>query len=207
MKLLLVAATYPEIAPFLQHYGLQELSFQQLDKCDVLITGVGMVATAFALGQYLDLKSYDWVLNVGIAGTFDDTIAIGELVEVATDQLIELGAEDHDSFITLDEMGLGRSTFNGASPKFANLTQCKGITVNTVHGREHSITQIKIKYQAQVESMEGAAVFYACENIGLPAIQVRAISNKVEPRCTANWQIPLAVSNLNTWLIALIEKL
>ena len=54
--------------------------------------------------------------------------------------------------------------------------------------------------------MEGAAVFYACKMNNVPCLQVRAISNYVEPRNKENWQINLAINNLNNWIINFIEN-
>jgi futalosine hydrolase len=49
--------------------------------------------------------------------------------------------------------------------------------------------------------MEGAAFFYACEEANVDGLQVRAISNYVEKRNKENWNLALAVKNLNDWLI------
>jgi futalosine hydrolase len=53
----------------------------------------------------------------------------------------------------------------------------------------------------QIESMEGAAFFYACRQAGVPCMQIRAVSNYVEKRNRDNWQIGLAVKNLNTFAV------
>jgi len=37
-----------------------------------------------------------------------------------------------------------------------------------------------------------------CEQFETPCLQIRAISNKVEKRNTKNWNLDLAISNLNT---------
>ena len=73
MKLLIVAATEAEIAPTLAHFNLIGNSFIESERFDVVITGVGMVATAIALGQRLN-ENYNLVLNVGIAGSFAKNI-------------------------------------------------------------------------------------------------------------------------------------
>ena len=86
------------------------------------------------------------------------------------------------------------------------LRKVTGITVNTVHGNTESIEAIQERINPTVESMEGAAFFYACEEAQVPAIQIRAISNYVEKRSRENWNVPLAVKNLNDWLIANIKK-
>jgi futalosine hydrolase len=83
----------------------------------------------------------------------------------------------------------------------------RGITVNKSHGRSESISEIKAKFPAQVESMEGAAVFYVCNWLGVDCLQIRAISNYVEPRETAFWNIPLALEKLSESVLGILRKL
>lgn len=205
MKTLVVAATQAEIAPTLAHFGIASNNFIETENFDLLITGVGMVATAFALGQKLNNK-YTLVLNVGIAGSFDREISLGEVVNITHDTFAELGAEDHDNFITLPQLGFGENAFSSTTETALTLREVKGITVNKVHGNAQSIEKTIQLYQPQTESMEGAAVFYACQQLNIPALQIRSISNYVEPRNRENWQIGLAVKNLNDWLIGFINK-
>lgn len=202
MKLLVVAATKAELGKVFEHFNLPDENFVQQDKFDILITGVGMTATAFALGQHLN-NGYNLVLNVGIAGSFDKNIPLGSLVNIYTDTFAELGAENHDEFITIDELGFGNNTFK-ASYQVADLPTMKGITVNKVHGNTDSIAKITQRFSPQTESMEGAAVFYACNALDIPCAQVRSISNYVEPRNKENWQIGLAIKNLNDWIISFL---
>lgn len=200
MKLLLVVATRAEIAPLLDHYHLAGEDFIQSPKFDVLITGVGITATAFALGQRLNLD-YRIVLNVGIAGSFDEGIAIGSLVNVSEDSFAELGAESGNDFISIDELGFGKSSYTLAGGWIPDLPQVRAITVNTVHGNTTTIERILQRLNPQVESMEGAAACYACEQLNIPALQIRSISNYVEYRNTAKWEVGLAIQSLNSWLI------
>lgn len=200
MKTLLVAATRPEIQPLLDHFG-EEKPF------DVLITGVGMVATAFALGERFAQQKYDLAVNLGIAGSFDRNIALGEVAEVVEDILAELGAEDGDNFLPIETMGFGESTFYSTNPMLLLPTKkLRAITVNTVHGEETSIQKTTARLQPQLESMEGAAFFYACKRSIVPSVQIRAVSNYVEKRNRENWKIGLAVKNLNDFAIELLEK-
>lgn len=201
MKLLLVVATRAEIAPLLDHYHLAGGNFIQSSKFDILITGVGITATAFALGQYLN-HDYHAVLNIGIAGSFDREIALGDLVNVSADSFAELGAENGDDFISIDELGLGKSSYALSGSWIPDLPQARAITVNTVHGNTTTIARILKRLNPQVESMEGAAICYACAQLNIPALQIRSISNYVEHRNTANWKIGLAIQSLNNWLIS-----
>ena len=80
----MVAATKAEIEPVLE--------MEKPESLDVLITGAGMVATAFHMGQKLNQKAaYDLILNIGIAGTWDRDLALGTVVNVVEDSIYELG--------------------------------------------------------------------------------------------------------------------
>ena len=204
MKTLIVAATYEELAQTFEHFGWQKANFIEQSHFDVLITGVGMIATAFALGRQLD-NSYNLVLNVGIAGSFDQTITLGSLVNITSDTFSELGAEDGDRFIGIDELGFGKaafvSNFTSENNLIKDLPIVKGITVNTVHGNTKSIQQTLERFSVKTETMEGAVVFYAAEQLNIPVLQIRSISNYITQRNKADWRIELALKNLNEWLI------
>jgi futalosine hydrolase len=53
--------------------------------------------------------------------------------------------------------------------------------------------------------MEGAAFSYVCLQEGVKFVQIRSISNYVEEREEANWDIPLAIKNLNIKLLEIID--
>ena len=203
-KTLIVAATYQELAQTFEYFGLTQANFVEQPQFDVLITGVGITATAFALGKQLNTE-YSLVLNVGIAGSFDSTLMLGDLVNISEDTFSELGAEDGENFIPLNQLGFGRttyeSTFDSGMDLLKDLPLVKGITVNTVHGNVAHINKLLQYYHVQTESMEGAAVFYACNLMNIPVLQVRSISNYVEQRNKDNWKVGLALQNLNDWLI------
>ena len=211
MKLLLVAATKLEIEPAIHHFGLETGLISSRDHdIKLLITGVGMVATAYALGKELAGSTYDLAINVGIAGSFEPSILNGDVVLVNEDYFSDLGAENKDHFLAIDEMGFGQSKIIPIKHKqinFPGFKHVKSITVNTVHGNKKSIENVVRRLNPQIETMEGAAFFYACNDAGLPSVQLRAISNVVEERNTSNWKIHLAVKNLNDRLIELIEAI
>lgn len=209
MKKLVIAATQAEVAGVFEYFKLDNVNFQQTDQFDVLISGVGMTATAFALGAHLS-KPYSLVVNLGIAGTFTNRIPLTDLVNVVTDRFAELGAEDRDNFISIDELGFGKSLYHHHCPMqyemVDDLRAAHGITVNKVHGNESTIAQIRQRFHPDIESMEGAAVFYACEQRSLPCLQIRAISNLVEERNKAAWQIVPAIRQLNDWAIRFLTQ-
>ncbi len=113
MRILIVAATYHEVKPFLQHF--QQVEVQRVydfktpdNEISVLITGVGMIATTFEMSQFLlKNKKFDLVLNAGIAGAFQPKIMIGDTVQIVEDCFSEMGAESPNGFIPIGELGLG----------------------------------------------------------------------------------------------------
>ncbi|MBF90412.1 MAG: futalosine hydrolase [Flavobacteriales bacterium] len=190
MNVLIVSATTQEVQTDYPH----------------LVTGVGMVATAIAVSKALSEKHYDLVVNAGIAGSFNRSIPLGSVVEVVKDQLSEIGAQDGSHFLSPTEMGLEVITAVEMTAQ-TNLPTVSGITVNTVHGDDKAISQIVHRLNPQVESMEGAACMLACQHAGVPCVQLRAISNYVEKRNKAVWDIPLAIQKLNQELTKFLSEL
>jgi futalosine hydrolase len=227
MRVLVVCATHKEIEPLISDFGISisDLSGNSISldsncqlptaNCQLLITGVGMTATAFALGRHLAANQYDLAVNLGIAGSFDRSFALGDVVEITEDTFAELGAEDGDEFIPIEKLGFGRNTYQSITKlsdynntsNILNLKQATAITVNTVSGNGVSIEKITGRLTPQLESMEGAAFFYACREMNLPCLQIRAVSNYVEKRNRNNWKIGLAIKNLNTFAVEFLKKL
>ena len=224
MRILIAAATGAEIDPLVA--GLRYRSdgdshvtsyTRTAHAIDVLITGVGMVATAAWCSRVLATQDYDMALNLGVCGSFDAAIAAGSVVHVVTEQLPEMGAEDGEAFLTVQNLKLlanndfpfqaGR-LMNPAPPKnsvLLHLTGVHGITINTVHGSERSIAAVRQRAAPQVESMEGAAFMYACLIHQIPFAEVRAVSNAVEKRNRAGWKLREAIDNLNTTALEIVD--
>jgi len=217
MKILLVAATTAEIAPTVHWLAGQPVSAQE--RIEVLLTGVGLMATTFALTRALSDSHYDIVIGAGIAGAFDTSLMLGECVVVQSEQLGDLGAEDHEEFLDVFDLGLQHgdnapfvddqlpNMFTGRPFDIGHLRTVTGITVNTVSGSATTIAARTTRYGAQVESMEGAALHYVCLQMDQPFLQLRAISNYVTPRDRAAWKIGEAVTALNAQLINWFQKL
>jgi futalosine hydrolase len=224
-QILLLVASKSELSGLLNVDGqvLQEgvLTPFELNNClfYYLVTGTGSVATTFHLTNHLANKKFDLVVNLGVAGSFDRTIILGEVVHIVEDQFADIGAQDHDKFIDQFQLGLvdahATPYVNGLvipfrEPNFSAVKKykkVKAITVNTVHGNQETINNVVARLNPQVESMEGAAVFYVCSLLNVPSIQLRAISNYVEPRNRESWKIKDALSNLKLCFEELIAAL
>ena len=216
MKILLVSATAAEIKPLLNALnlphaaeGVVQTARHKNTAIDLLVTGVGMTATAYHLGRNLN-NSYDLALNLGLAGSFAGGPSLGAVVNVVKDRFSELGAEDGDVFLPVAALNLGvQDEFAGAAQTgnaaIDKLEKVSGITVNTVHGHADSIQKIAERLRPQTESMEGAAFLMCCALANVPGIQLRAISNRVERRNREAWIIPEALKNLNQKILEVLH--
>lgn len=205
MKILIIAATRMEIQPLLRW----KKKFRH-HRLEFLVTGAGIASTAFELGK-LHGKKYDLVIQAGIAGSFRKDLYPGTVVNVIKDSFSDFGAEDGSRFLPADSIGLTGTI--RPRPKLYrhnrlnHLPKVSSVTVNTVHGEPGSIRKARKQFKPDIESMEGAAFFMAAKQNGWTCLQIRSISNYVERRNRKNWQIPVAVANLNLSLINLMERL
>lgn len=226
MRLLIVAATAMEVAPLVAALGEPASGGGRLQiwrrdgrEIDVLITGVGMVATAAWCSRALARTGYDVALNLGVCGSFDPAFAPGAVVHVISDRIAELGAEDADRFLTVEELKLldpaggplAAAELVNASPPasavLARLPRARGISVNTVHGHAPSIAAVRERFAPQVESMEGAGFMYSCLLHEIRFAQIRAVSNVVETRQRASWRLAEAVASVTATALDVIGEL
>ena len=225
MRILVVAATDAELAAFdvtVLHGAeicprMKMLEHRRHD-IQLLVTGVGMVATAAWCSKILGQNSYDLVINLGVCGSFDSSRELGQVVHVTSDLIADLGAEDSNNFLSAQNLKLldenefpftGGRLVNSAPPlgtALASLPRVDGITVNTIHGNEPSIAAAIELFHPQVESMEGAAFMYACLIHQVPFAQVRAVSNFVEKRNREAWNLAGAIGNLSEVALRIIEE-
>jgi futalosine hydrolase len=205
MTILVVAATEMEIAPFIA----------QNKQAEILITGVGAPACMYALTKKLLQHKYDLVIQAGIAGTFKNQFALGETYAVKTDLFADLGIQEGVNFYSLfdggflqpDVLPFTKGKLLNKSENNFGIKQANAITINTVSDSLAQTELYKKKYDADIESMEGAAFHYVCIQENIPFLQLRSISNFVGERVKTNWKMKEAVDNLNQNLIRIINEI
>lgn len=222
MNILLVAATFPESALLRERLGVLSpeegplFSFSHgPHRLHLLHGGIGMVNTAYHVGRYFVGQRPDLAVQFGIGGAFEGEIAVGDAVEVGEEVYAELGAEDGEGFLDLEEMGFrnfeleGKAVYNVLANPAVMLGNAgrRSVTVNRVHGRADSIREVQQIWQPEVENMEGAAFFQCCLLEGIPFAEFRGISNRVEVRNRAAWNIPAAIESVTDLLIAQLDRL
>jgi len=213
LRILLIAATQAEADALKSIQGIKEIpegfSFGT-SEFNLLVTGVGLVATAWAMTKWIASGSKpDLALNVGIAGSYSDEIVPGDVVLPVSDCFADAGVDTGRGFVTLAEAGLedpdrfpfrgGRIIAENVFVKKASelLRTVNAVTVNTSTGRLDSIKMISEKYHPDIETMEGAAFFYVCSKENIPFLAIRSVSNRVGLRDREKWNIRLALDNLS----------
>jgi len=222
MRILFVGATCFELYQFFEnlreapknlgpvfHYKWHDLDI------DLIITGLGTTFTTYFLTKALNLCKYDLVINAGIAGSFRDELSIGTVVNVKSEQFCDFGIEELDHIKTVFDAGfVDPDSFPFENGKLNNphwfeeleMQTVAGVTGNISHGAANSIARIRQEFDPDVESMEGAAIFYVCLFEKVPFLEIRAISNYVDIRDTQKWDIPIAIENLTDELYRFLRK-
>lgn len=207
MRILLTAATKFEIEPFLADNK----------EVEILITGVGVPATMYYLQNKLQQKTYDLVIQAGIAGTFHQNIELGEVVLVKQDTFADIGMEEQGNFKTIFDAGFAdKDAFPFSNGWLVNsnnhfqhsiLRQVNAITVNKVSDSMLQKQQAILHFSPAIESMEGSALHFVCLQENIPFIQIRCVSNIVGERDKSRWKIKEAIEHLNKEIAGLVNTM
>ena len=201
LDLLVCAATAMELAAF----GLLHPPSQ-----DSFLTGVGI---PLALAQTLTVAGRlrpKRLLNIGIAGAYPGSgLQIGDIV-AATSEIygdVGFGLPDAPYFRHVGESEWGafyRAPLPLAQfPEFPAAHRGPGCTVNTCTGTEAVGQGREALFQADFETMEGAAVAQAGQMLGIPVCEIRAVSNVASVRDMRPENIRLALASLTAYFDAL----
>jgi futalosine hydrolase len=218
MRVIITAATVAEWMPsFLEMNTLYTSESQRL-KVRFHQAGVGMLATAVSLTKLIAEEKPDLMIQAGIAGCFDSSMALGKVLAVSDEILGDMGVQEEGKWKDIFDLKLEKSSYhpfekrklpNPWLPQFnlLGLPEVTAVTINEISTGAERIQQMVKKYNPVTESMEGAALHYVCREAGIPFLQIRAVSNYIGERNKSNWQIKEAIDNLNEVIIKYIDKL
>lgn len=150
----------------------------------MLVTGIGPVEAAAATSRALVTSAPSAVINAGIAGGFSGRAAVGDAFAIETDHLAELGVGGG---------GIDLITRADSDPKLLEICRRLGarigsaITVATITETPARAEDLAMRFEAEVEAMEGFAVLRSAAVAGIPALELRGISNVVGPREQGGW--------------------
>lgn len=210
---LVIAATPIEISPLLRELQ-QNTAFQQHNKLDVLITGIGLTATTYHLTRYLSLKRPGLIIQAGVGGCFDRTIPLGTVLAVKKETIADQSVIEQKELKTMFDLKLvpenqfpfqkGWLVNKSEVLKQVQLKKVTGVTVNEITTSRSKVQLYETHFSPVVESMEGAALHYVALMEQIPFLQLRAVSNYITERNKQRWNMKAAINNLNTELIKIL---
>jgi futalosine hydrolase len=177
MRTLLVAATERELAG---HEGLA--------------CGIGPVEAAARTARALAGGPPDAVLHVGLAGGAG--LEAGTLV-IGTEALY---ADIAAAIPVVSRVEPDQKLLAAVRVAFPDAPALPIATRAAVSGPSDTVSQ-----GAQVEAMEGFAVLRACELAGVPAVEVRVISNELGEPDRSRWDLERGLAALQAALPRLLE--
>ncbi|HEY1113139.1 MAG TPA: futalosine hydrolase [Chitinophagaceae bacterium] len=214
MRILLCAATELELRPTLAY--LEEKNLHQ--EVEVLITGVGLVASTYSLAKRLAKNHPGLVIQTGVAGALNEELILGQVVVVGSEIIGDEGVAESGTFHSLFALKLadaGKSPYrngkllNNHLPKWApaGLPVVHGVSVNQISTNGEQIDYYRDHLGADIETMEGAALHYVAGAEGVPFLQLRAISNYVGERNKSKWVLREAIEHVNRETQNILTKL
>lgn len=185
---------------------------------EVVVGGIGRTNAAAASTQaILEHGPFAAVVSIGIAGALPDSgLELGDLVVANESVYVEEGLETPQGFGDMRALGFPLGDFEGNRvPAAATLlTRCSTLgrvgaiaTVATCSGTDRLAREVVRRTGAIAEAMEGAAALHAARRLGVPAIEVRAISNTTGDRPTQRWEIARAFATLGDAWPRIVEAL
>lgn len=213
MKVLISAATTMELAALKNNESLpSSLSLYYAT------TGIGAISTVYHLMEILSKDNFDLMIQVGIAGSFDQQLPLGNAVNVEKELLAEMGVVENNEYKDIFKLGLAEANLapysDGAlvNPHknlltASGLVNVRGVTNNEITTDAIKIDRYKHLYNATIESMEGAAFHYIGLMKSIPFIQIRGISNVVGERNKKNWKINEAILAYTKACNSLLQQL
>jgi futalosine hydrolase len=178
---------------------------------DLVVAGIGRTNAAAATAEAIARaaaagRPYSAVVSAGIAGALPGSnLEIGTLVVADACVYAEEGIELPGGFGDMRALGFPLGDFDGNRvPVDGALLRAFGglgpvgaiATVATCSGTDAAAERVRLRTGALAEAMEGAAVVHAARRAGVPAIEVRAISNTTGDRGAQRWDIPRALAAL-----------
>src|SRR5829696_1488240 len=211
MKILLCAATEIEISP-----TIKLLFSYHTHSLEVVITGVGLMTSTYALTKAVAIHQPNLIIQAGIAGTLAKEQTLCEVVVIKNETIGDMGVHENGSFHSLFDLHLlspnilpWKNGWLANDNELINQTGLKivdGVTVNEISTNEETIEYYRHQLHAHIETMEGAALHYVGLIEKIPFLQVRSLSNFIGERDKTKWEIKKSIANLNRELQRLLTK-
>ena len=177
----------------------------------VVVAGIGRTnaaaATAEALAEARAAGApFAAVISTGIAGALPGSnLALGTVIVADACIYAEEGIALPEGQGDMRVLGFPLGDFEGNRvPVDGALLlafralgpACEIATVATCSGTDAAALSVRTRTGAMAEAMEGAAVVHAARRVGVPALEIRSISNTTGDRAMQRWDIAAAFAAL-----------
>ena len=170
------------------------------DGMTVVTGGIGRTnAAASTTESILRHGPFAAVINAGVAGVLPGgKLALGDTLVASACVYAEEGLLTPAGFVDMAAMGFSLGDFEGNTvpvddrllSRLAGLFRTGPIaTVATCSGTDTAAESVARRTGAVAEAMEGAAVVHAARRLGVPAIELRVISNTTGDREDQEWDL------------------
>ena len=183
----------------------------QLNGHDVVLvqSGIGKVAAALATVLLIDKYSPDYIVNIGSAGGFEQSLKVGDIV---------IGSElrYHDVNVTAFGYEIGQLPSNPAAyiphpmlveaaqsgiDKLENIQTLVGLITSgdTFMTADDDIAKARVNFptMAAVE-MEGAAIAQTCYQCNIPFVVIRSMSDIAGKESPVSFEAYLETASVNS---------
>jgi futalosine hydrolase len=178
----------------------------RIEGARVAAGGIGRTNAASATTKAIMESRPAAVISAGVAGALPGSdMKPGDVVVSSACAYVEEGLVTAGGFVDMSGMGLSLGDFEGnVVPVDEGMLDALSAafrigviaTVATCSGTDDAAAIVARRTGALAEAMEGAAVVHAARRFGVPAIEIRAISNLTGNRAAQQWDLPRALSAL-----------
>lgn len=190
------------------------------------VTGIGKVNAASAATVLLERFSPELLINTGCGGAFPGCgLSVGELAVAGSESFADEGVQTPEGWRGLDLIGIPVFQWRG-EPIFNRMPLCAELaegalacarehgfrgmagpflTVSTCSGTASRGEELLRRFPGICENMEGAALAQVALIYGIPFLEVRGISNLVEDRDLARWDLKGAVAQVQRFLLTYLQ--
>lgn len=178
-----------------------------LEGAVTVTAGVGRTNAAAATTEALLRRGrFDAVLSAGVAGALPGGgLDLGDVVVASACVYVEEGLVTPRGFADMAGLGFALGDFQGNRVPVDEdlLERVAGAhaigpiaTVATCSGTDAAAAEVARRTGAVAEAMEGAAVVHAARRLGVPALELRVVSNTTGDRARQRWNLAAALERL-----------
>ena len=192
------------------------------------LTGIGKVNAGSTVTSLIEKYHPRLLINVGCGGAYSQSqLRVGELAVATAEVYGDEGVLTMDGWHSLELIGIpsverkgnrysnefplsleaAEKAFQLAISLGLPMRRGKFVTVSTCSGTAARGAELFRLFGGICENMEGAAVAHVALLYEVDCLEIRGISNMVEDRDLARWDIPLAVEMVQRFLHKYLKQI